>query len=486
MPIDRGPSVSVREPAADAVVAAGARSVLADFADGMAALPGELGSLGRRLQSALREEDWRTCHRLLRQFLDKYLREFAQSLEDGGALAESDQLRELLRQAMGVALASLLQPLPALADESSALGTELRQWRPGSDLAPLARRVRELCHQVGVHAGETTEQHALMLGLFDLLLENLVELLDDGSWLHGQVAVVRELLAGDPDRQTLEATRNGLRELVYQQGLLKQGIVDSKDAMRTMMVTFVERLDGMTASTGQFQTRIESHLQVIREARSIAELGKRMDDVLEDTIQLQAQALRSREQMVAVRAEVDAAEARIRELETQLRDVGDLVRSDPLTGALNRRGFEELYEREAAHAEREARPLSLAVIDLDEFSRLNARHGHPGGDAALRHVVATVRSGLRAVDAVCRHGGEEFVLLLPGTPLAEAQSIVQRLQRLLAAQPAVHEGRRIAVTFSAGVAVRQLGEGREHLVHRADRAMYQAKRDGRNRVVVAH
>jgi diguanylate cyclase (GGDEF)-like protein len=190
--------------------------------------------------------------------------------------------------------------------------------------------------------------------------------------------------------------------------------------------------------------------------------------------------------MVAVRAEVDAAEARIRELETQLRDVGDLVRSDPLTGALNRRGFEELYEREAAHAERDARPLSLAVIDLDEFSRLNARHGHPGGDAALRHVVATVRSGLRAVDAVCRHGGEEFVLLLPGTPLAEAQSIVQRLQRLLAAQPAVHEGRRIAVTFSAGVAVRQLGEGREHLVHRADRAMYQAKRDGRNRVVVAH
>jgi diguanylate cyclase len=486
MSIIRSPSLPGRALAADTPAPAGAREVLTGFADGMAALPGELGSLGRRLQSALREDDWRTCNRLLHQFLDKYLREYAQSLEAGGAQVESDQLRELLRQALGVALASLLQPLPALADESSALGTELKEWRPGTDLAPLARRVRELCHQVGVHAGEADEQHALMLDLFDLLLENLVELLDDGSWLHGQVAVVRELLAGNPDRQTLEATRQGLRELVYQQGLLKQGIVESKDAMRTMMVTFVERLDGMAASTGQFQTRIESHLEAIRESRSIAELGKRLDDVLEDTAGLQQQALRAREQMVAARAEVDAAEARIAELEAQLRDVGDLVQSDPLTGALNRRGFEELYAREAPQAEREGRPLSLAVLDLDGFGKLNSRYGHAGGDAALRHVVETVRTGLRAGDAICRHGGEEFVLLLPGKPLGEALAVVQRLQRLLAEQPAVHEGRRITVSFSGGVAARQLGEDREHLVRRADRAMYQAKHEGRNRVVAAH
>lgn len=485
MPFDRSTAVPARDPAA-ATAAAGPATVLPAFADGMAVLPGELGGLGRRLQSALREDDWRTCNRLLHQFLDKYLRDFAGSLDAGGALAESDQLRELLRQAVGVALASLLQPLPALADESSALGTALKQWRPGNDLSPLARRVRELCHQVGVHAGETAEQQALMLGLFDLLLENLFELLDDGSWLRGQVAVVRELLAGNPDRQTLEATRQGLRELAYQQGLLKNGIDQSKDAMRLMMTSFVERLDGMAADTGEYQCRLEAHMHAIREARTIADLSHRLEDVLDDTARLQQQALRSREQMLAARAEVDAAEARVRELESQLRDVSDLLRSDPLTGALNRRGFEELYETEAARAEREGRPLSLAVLDLDEFSRLNARHGHAGGDAALRHLVAAANAGLRAGDAICRHGGEEFVLLLPGTPLAEARAVVQRLQKVLASQPVTHDGQRIAMTFSAGVAVRQLGESRDHLVRRADRAMYQAKHDGRNRVVVAH
>ncbi len=253
-----------------------------------------------------------------------------------------------------------------------------------------------------------------------------------------------------------------------------------------MMVTFVERLDGMAASTGQFQSRLESHMEAIRGSRSIADLGKRLDDVLEDTASLQQQAQRAREQMDAARAEVEAAEARVRELETQLRDAGDLIRSDPLTGALNRRGFEEVYEREANRGEREGRPLSLAILDLDGFGRLNARYGHAGGDTVLRHLVETARGGLRAADTICRHGGEEFVLLMPGTPLPEAQAVLQRLQRLLAAQPAVYEGQRIVTTFSAGVAVRQLGEDREHLVRRADRALYQAKCDGRNRVAVAH
>src|SRR5690606_34591756 len=261
----------------------------------------------------------------------------------------------------------------------------------GQELAPLARRVRELCHQVGVHAGDASEQHALMLSLFDLLLENLAELLEDGSWLQGQVAVVRELLAGNPDRQTLEATRQGLRELAYQQGLLKRGITESKDAMRGMMTTFVERLDGMSANTGQFQSRMEVHVQAVRQARSITELGRRLEEVLDDTAQLQEQAQRARAQMQAAREDMEAAEARVRELESQLRDVSDLVTTDPLTGALNRRGFAELYEREVVRAEREARPLSLAVLDLDAFRVLNAEHGHAGGDAALRHLVEVLR-----------------------------------------------------------------------------------------------
>lgn len=461
-----------------------AGNVLPVFARGMATLPGELGDLGRRLQSATDGADWATAARVLRQFLDKYLRDFAAALDAPGT-AEAGQLRELLRQAVGVALASLLRPLPELADESAAVAAELRRWAPGSDLAPLAARLRELCHQVGLHAGESAEHQALLLELFDLLLENLFELLEDGSWLRGQVAAVRGLLAGNPDRQALEATRQGLRELAYQQGLLRQGISQSRDAMRVMMTSFVEGLDGMATDTGQFQDRLQAHLAAIREARTIADLGHRLEDVLDDTRRLQDKALRSQEQLQAARADVEAAEARVRELEARLRDIGELASSDPLTGALNRRGFEQRYREQLASAEREAWPLALAVLDLDGFRRLNGSYGHAGGDAALCHLVQVLREGLHADDVVARYGGEEFVLLLPRASLEEATARVRQLQRQLASRPLQHEGQRIEVRFSAGVAVRQLGESGEQLLNRADRAMYRAKQDGRDRVVPA-
>ncbi|RRN53918.1 GGDEF domain-containing protein [Pseudoxanthomonas sp. SGNA-20] len=475
---------AVRSVPSDGVVP-DAGNVLPVFACGMATLPGELGDLGRRLASATDAADWATAARVLRQFLDKYLRDFAAAL-DAPAAAEAEQLRDLLRQAVGVALASLLRPLPALADESTALAGDLKRWSPGADLSPLATRVRELCHQVGVHAGEAAEQQRLLLELFDLLLENLFELLDDGSWLRGQVAAVRRLLGQDPDLQTLEATRQGLRELAYQQGLLRQGIEQSKDAMRVMMVSFVESLDGMAARAGEYQDRLQAHLAAIREARTIADLGHRLEDVLDDTRRLQEQALRSHEQLQAARADVEAAEARVRELEAQLRDIGELASRDPLTGALNRRGLEEQYPQLLARAEREGWPLAVAVLDLDEFRRLNGSFGHAGGDAALRHVVQVLGEGLRKDDLLARYGGEEFVVVLPRTTLEEAAALLQRLQRTLAARPLLHEGRRIEVRFSAGVAVRQLGEDREHLLNRADRAMYRAKQDGRNRVVAVH
>lgn len=480
--VDRG-QPALRSAPSEAV-APDAGNVLPVFARGMGTLPGELGDLGRRLQSAIDVADWATVARVLRQFLDKYLRDFAATLE-APAAAEAEQLRDLLRQAVGVALASLLRPLPALADESAALAVDLRRWAPGADLTPLAGRVRELCHQVGLHAGESAEQQALLLELFDLLLENLFELLDDGSWLRGQVAAVRSLLVENPDRQALEATRQGLRELAYQQGLLRRGIEQSKDAMRVMMASFVEGLDGMAADTGQFQDRLQAHLAAIREARTIADLGHRLEDVLDDTRRLQEKALRSQEQLRAARADVEAAEARVRELESKLRDIGELASSDPLTGALNRRGFEELYQAQLASAEREGWTLALAVLDLDQFRQLNGRHGHAGGDAALRHVVQVLREGLQPDHALARYGGEEFVLLLPRLPLEAAAALVQRLQRGLAARPLQHEGRRIEVRFSAGVAVRQLGETGPQLLNRADRAMYRAKQDGRDRVALA-
>ncbi|KAG1463724.1 hypothetical protein G6F57_013701 [Rhizopus arrhizus] len=168
--------------------------------------------------------------------------------------------------------------------------------------------------------------------------------------------------------------------------------------------------------------------------------------------------------------------------DTRMYRSGDLARIDPLTQALNRRGLEELLQRELARAARNNSPLGVAVIDLDDFHQTNDAHGHAGGDALLQHLVAVCKLLLRATDGIARLGGDEFVLVLPETQGADSMATVQRLQRSLAHRVLTVQDRRVPVHFSAGLAQWQPGDDAEALLRRADDALYAAKRQGKNRV----
>lgn len=457
--------------------------LLGAFADGVAGLHDELGSLGGYLQSARRSEDWPAYGRAMRQLIDKYIRNVELDAP-APADAQALRLRDLLRHAVGSALAALLRSEPALADEAIAVAATLRNWTPDQDLDALSRRLTDLCHRVGVHAQDAEEHVSLLLGLFDLLLENIGELLDEKSWLHGQIGQIRALLSGPMSRTAIEDARNELRQMLYRQTLLKTGIEESRTAMRAMMGTFVESLDGMAAQTGEYQDRLSGHASRIREARSVAELNGLLDTVLEDTGRIQARAVRARDDLVAARRELEESERRLAQMEQKLSDAAGLAREDELTGCLNRRGFDEAFAHETVRA-RGDRPLCMTLVDLDDFRRLNAVHGHLGGDAALRHFVDITRLTLRDNDVIGRFGGEEFVILMPATTLPHALAAMARLRTVLSRRPVVHEDARIPVTFSAGVALRRASESFESLLKRADQAMYQAKRAGKDRSMAA-
>ncbi|WMJ70803.1 GGDEF domain-containing protein [Stenotrophomonas sp. 24(2023)] len=454
--------------------------LLAAFANGMATLPGELGDMGDRLQSAQASADWPRYGRAMRQLIDKYIRTIEQQSPDGQP--DSLRLREQLRLLLGTAVVALLQHDPGLREQATQLAGTLRAWQPGAPLEPIEQGVRELSHQIGVRGEGWQEQQDLLLNLFDLLLENVSELLDDRSWLQGQIGAVRQLLSGPVDPEAVERTRAELREVIYRQGLLREGINESKAAMRGLMGEFIERMDGMATSTGEYHDRISSYALALREARSIADLNQLLQDVMHDTGKVQQQAAQARDHLATARADVERAEQRITELENELREVGDLVRTDPLTGALNRRGLDELLARELARAARNGSPLGVAVLDLDDFHLTNDAHGHAGGDAVLQHLVAVCRLLLRATDGVARLGGDEFVLVLPETPAADGMGTVQRLQRSLAHRVLTVQGQRVPVHFSAGLAQWQPGDSGEQLLQRADAALYAAKRQGKNRV----
>ena len=130
-------------------------------------------------------------------------------------------------------------------------------------------------------------------------------------------------------------------------------------------------------------------------------------------------------------------------------------------------------------------PLCVALLDMDDFKRLNDSLGHKAGDHALIHLSSVIQTTLRPSDSVARYGGEEFVLLLPDIELKEAVETIERLQRELTKKFFLHENERVLVTFSAGVALLNPEESLEDVVGRADKAMYHAKKAGKNRVFAA-
>jgi diguanylate cyclase (GGDEF)-like protein len=162
-----------------------------------------------------------------------------------------------------------------------------------------------------------------------------------------------------------------------------------------------------------------------------------------------------------------------------------LAGTDPLTGLHNRRRLIETAALEQARHRRSGHPLSLVLCDIDNFKQVNDRHGHDCGDLVLTTVAARVRDSVRGPDSVARWGGEELLLLLPETGLADAQAVAEKLRRTIEVLRVSCGGRELGVTITIGVAELASVEELDSGVARADRAMLEGKRAGKNRVVLA-
>jgi diguanylate cyclase (GGDEF)-like protein len=160
-----------------------------------------------------------------------------------------------------------------------------------------------------------------------------------------------------------------------------------------------------------------------------------------------------------------------------------LAITDPLTGAFNRRRLFELLSTEHQRVLRGADTMSLLMLDIDYFKKINDNYGHAAGDAVLRDLVARCLTTLRTTDAVCRYGGEEFVVLLPLTALDGAANLAERLRAAIGGTPMTFEAVPIAVTVSIGVAEFRPSDSVEETLSRADRNLYAAKKAGRDRVI---
>jgi len=157
-----------------------------------------------------------------------------------------------------------------------------------------------------------------------------------------------------------------------------------------------------------------------------------------------------------------------------------------LTGLTNRIGLKETFERERKRAERENKPFSLLVLDLDHFKAINDDYGHEAGDLLLRRVADTLRQCLRATDLPARLGGEEFGVLLANTNTDQAASVSEKIRSQIEKLEVNFEGQTLSVTLSGGLAtLGDDGDNLQSILREADNRMYEAKAAGRNRIILA-
>ncbi len=472
----------------------GPEQVLTELAIQLIQAPGEASIFGKRLRSAIEANNWQEYGVNLSTFVDEQLKSTpptAVAARKVPTPAESVNteaaklLRDLLTRTLTFAVSTLLVNIPELAAESEAISNAIKTMRTDREMDEISNRLKQLCFRIELKSGDISEQQEMLLRLFRLLLDNVSDLLDEDSWLHGQFNIVQNLISGPINHRALEDAAQSLKEVIYKQGTLKNSLSEAKITVKNMIAIFIDRLSAIAITTDDYHVKIDTYSQKIAQAEHISELGSILNDVMRDTRVIQAEALQTRDQIFVARQEAQNAEARIHALEAELSQVSALANHDQLTNSLNRRGLDEAFEREQARAERYNTPLSIAMLDLDDFKKFNDTQGHEAGDEALVHVVKIIRDTLRSMDVIGRFGGEEFVVILPDTPSNEAISVVSRLQKELTKRIFVYNNQKFFMTFSAGVATRTADEALVDTVKRADAAMYRAKKSGKNRVETA-
>jgi diguanylate cyclase len=392
-----------------------------------------------------------------------------------------EQLRELLAQS----IESTHSKESELMSEIQQLAQETRATNNYGQAIKLNKQLRKLWIKLELRNNDSFNIQEGLMRLFRLLVENVSELVTEDKWLHDQIHNLQEIIERPISKQSIASAERNLRSTIIKQSLLRQNMVDAKTTLKSLMTTFIDRLSEMTSSTGAYHTKIEGYSLKIGQADNLTELSQILSDIMQDTRIIQASSMRSHEELVSTRRQAHIAEERVRQLEQELEQVSELVREDQLTGALNRRGLDDVLDREIKRADRQQTPISIALLDVDNFKQLNDSLGHQTGDQALVHLIQVIKNALRPTDEVARYGGEEFLIILIDTSLEEAMTTLTRLQRELTKNLFLHNNERQLITFSAGVALHVNGEDPESTIGRADSAMYKAKRAGKNRVFAA-
>lgn len=396
-----------------------------------------------------------------------------------------DQWRDMLIRTINVVAIPQTNASPAAIERVEKLIKQAYEAKTEEEINALRESLKRLLLRAEMQSDTHQRVHQSLLKVIQLLVVNIREFTTPDDWLSKQVAIIEEIISKPLDLESVSNAEFVLNELLSKHSNIKPSLLEAKTTLKNMMTAFVKGLEEITQSTGVYESKINYYQGLIAETEDIARLDEILQSLASDISIMSKKASESHLNFTDTQAKVNEAEQKINELTIKLEFISQAAYQDFLTGTLNRRGLDEAIEREFNRADKHNTAISIALIDIDHFKKINDKLGHRAGDTALAHLAKVVKDVLRNTDVLARFGGEEFLILLPGSQQDDAVTVISGVQRSLTKNFFLHEKEKVLITFSAGVAERMMQEQFETVLSRADAALYVAKKTGRNRVVGA-
>lgn len=439
---------------------------------------------------AVSQHSWEDLEKVLIQHLKQSAATSAESAPAAPstpAVIETEslpaELREQIARIVSFTLPAVGQDDAKVVELAEELIAYLKQ--DSQHLPTLRKLMADFAFRLSFVAQEQQDIRETLLSLLHTVFENIGDINPENPWLQGQMAALMEATKPPLSIRRLENVERRLKGLIVKQIETKEQTLAAQQVMKETLSTFLQRLSQTADNSQHYQQRFEECARRLESASSLAEMAPVVQQAIQSARTMALDSRRTGEELSHLRQRAQEAEQEAQRLREELDRMSEMASHDLLTGVLNRKGLTDVAKGELSRADRGGSQPCLALLDIDDFKRLNDRLGHLKGDAALQHLARVAKASLRPQDAVARFGGEEFVIILPDTSVTEAVEVLTRLQRELSKQFFLEGEEHILITFSAGVIQRRPDESLEEALHRADQAMYTAKRLGKNRVVAA-
>jgi diguanylate cyclase len=390
------------------------------------------------------------------------------------ALPEHEATGLEARQALSAALALALAATSGEEPHATGSPNSLQIADGMAQACDQARRVIEQRHHL-------IDQ---LTGLCQTLTDSLVDLSEDDSWVAGQCAAMQAELADGLSPRGSRRMQELLADTRERQKVLRAERNAARQALKQMIHEMLSEIAELGQATGRFQDKLVGYADTIGQADTLEGLAGVVREMVTESRAVHGVIAQAQARMHTEHARATELTERVRTLEDEIRKLSDEVSTDPLTQIANRRGLARAFEAERSRVDRVGGLLAIGLLDVDNFKKLNDTLGHHTGDEALKFLSRRVSECLRPSDVIARYGGEEFVVLLPETEVDEAQQVLTRLQRQLSAEFFTQDEHKVFITFSAGVTQYRADEPIEAGLDRADLALYEAKRTGKNRTCI--